>query len=116
MDLGPLRALVRDLNFAAHGFPITVTRPYPDDEAIETRGIWVLPLTVDGPSQQEFTRRDPNRVIALRKDEVETVPRGTIIDAPEYSGGTARRWRVEGPERIEADHVRVLVVADPEPY
>lgn len=116
MDLGPLRALVRDLNFAAHGFPITVTRPYPDDEEIETRGIWVLPLTVDTPGGIEFTRRDPQRVLALRKDEVPTVPRGTVVLAPEYSGGEDRRWRVEGPERIEADHVRVLVVADPEPY
>ncbi len=116
MDLGALRSLVRDINFGVHGMPATVTRPFPDDTPIVTRVVWVLPSTDAVPLGADFQRQDVRRVVALRRDEVPTVPTRTIVVAPETAGGADQRWRVEGPERMEADHGRYVVVLDPIPY
>lgn len=116
MDLGSLYDLVRSINFDTHGVEATVTRPYPDDTPITTRVIWALPTTDPFPVSGEFGRQEARRVMALRRDEVPTVPKHTIVLAPERAGGTIQRWRVEGPDRIEADHARMVVVPDPEPY
>ena len=107
MDLGALRALALDLNFSAHGVPVTVTRT--DEVAIDTRGIWLVPVNEAMPLGTEFTRREPIRVLALRRDVVATIPRGAVIVAPEKSGDTAVHWTVDGFERQEADHHRVIV-------
>jgi hypothetical protein len=104
-----LRALALDLNLSAHGVDVTVTRPAPDDTAIATRGIWLTTETVDVPAG-EFSRREPRRVMALRRANVPTVPRGTLIEAPEKSGDAVTVWRVDGIDRLEADHVRVIVL------
>lgn len=112
MDLGGLRTLVRDLNFSAHGVAIMVTLPDVDETPIETTGIWLTPVTDDVPTGLDFRRRDVRRVMALSKGDVDSVPRGTIIMAPESSGGPTLRWRVDGIERIEAEHLRVVLVAD----
>ena len=116
MDLGALRALVSDVNFSAHGVPATVTRPFPDDTPIETIGIWLTPITEDVPLGVDFQKREARHVFALQRSTVPTVPRGTIILAPEWSHGTALRWRVDGHVQREADHTRVTVVPEPEPY
>lgn len=111
MDLGSLRALALDLNLSAHGVDVTVTRPVPDDEPIEARGIWLTPTTEGLPIGSELTRREPRRVLALRRADVPTVPRGTLIVAPEKAGDEdTLEWRVDGFEHYEADHVRVIVV------
>jgi hypothetical protein len=116
MDFGALRSLVRELNFSAHGVDAIVTRPFPDATPITTRAIWVTPQTEDALNGTELQRREPRRVMALRKDEVPTVPRGTVIIAPPQGGESDARWRIDGIDRVEADHVRVIVVPDPEPY
>ena len=41
------------------------------------------------------------------------MPRGTLITAPEQTGGEVLRWLVDGTEREETDHVRVRVVPAP---
>lgn len=116
MDFGPLRALVASLNFRAHGVAATVTRPFPDDTPITTRVIWVTPITEDrldiGGGLQH---RAPIRVAAVLKADVPTVPRGTVILAPPKAGDDEVRWQVDGIDRVEADHVRVIVVPDPVP-
>lgn len=114
MALGDLRALVLATNLATLGIPVTVTRPFPDDTAIETRGIWLTTLTDDRPGATDFSRREPYRVMALSRAEVPTTPRGTLIVAPENPGGTDQTWRVDGIAGQEADHVRVIVVLAPE--
>lgn len=113
MDLGGLRALALDLNFSAHGVPATVT-PSPTHDPIETRGIWMTPLADLQPVGLDLQRADARRVMALRRDQVPQVPRGAAIIAPELPGGPLKAWRVDGMERVEADHYRVLVVPDPE--
>jgi hypothetical protein len=115
MSLRTLRALVFERNLSAFGVPVTVTRPAPDDTAITTTGIWVTPSTEDVPSGAEFSRRDPRRVLALSRTAVPTCPRGTRIDAPEeQAADTVLEWRVEGLDRQEGEHVRVVVVQMPE--
>ena len=108
MDLGPLRALVTDLNFQAHGLAVTVTTP--GGLPVAVTGIWLTPATDHYPLGQEFRRASPTRAMALRVDEVAQVPRGTVIVAPERSGGADQTWKVDSVERLEAAHVRVIVV------
>jgi hypothetical protein len=107
---GSLRALALELSRDVHGVDATVTRPEPDSEPIATKGIWITTTTEDVPLGVEFQRREPRRVMALRRADVPTVPRGTLIVAPEKSGDDAVTWRVEGTERMEADHTRVIVI------
>lgn len=99
--------------FEAFGVAATVTRPAPEDTDIDTTVVWESPLTEAMPGAGEFSRQEWRRVMSLRLDEVPTAPRGTIILAPEVKGGTIERWRVEGPDRIVPDLVRVVVVRDP---
>jgi len=108
MDLGALRARVRDANFATHGVPVLVT--VLDEDPVETNGIWLTATTEDMPSLMEFQRREVRRILALRRDEVPSVPKGTIIVGPESAGGEDRRWVVDGIDRQEADHTRVIVL------
>lgn len=98
--------------FATFGVPATVT--LPAETAIETTVVWPPPSTLEMPAPGEFSRREPQRVMALRRDEVPRVPRGTIILAPEQLGAEEQRWRVEGPDQVEVDLVRVFVALDPE--
>lgn len=110
MDLGSLRTLALDLNLAVHGVDVLVTPP--GAAGIETRGIWLTTITEDMPVGGDFQRREPRRVMALSRLDVPTVPRGTVIYGPEKDGeeDTPRYWRVDGTERVEADHTRVVVV------
>jgi hypothetical protein len=116
MDMTALRALVRATNFATHGVPATVTRPEPNDTPILTRIIWLTPFTEDAFGGMSVQRREARQQVAIRRDAVPTVPRGTIVEAAGPLGGSVGRWRVEGPDRLEADHGRYIVVSDPEPY
>lgn len=107
MDLGALRTLVRDLNVSAHGLDVTVT-PL-GQAAIATRGIWVLPQVEDHPVGSDLQRREPRKVLALKRDIVGVPPRGSVILAPEVVGGAIKTWRVDGIERVEAELTRLIV-------
>lgn len=109
---GDLRALTLDLNLQAHGVAITVTTP--TGEAVTgIRGIWLTPISDGWPGGLDLQRTAPKRILAVRRTDVPSLPRGTAIVAPEQAGGTDRGWRVEGVERIDADHHRAVVVLDP---
>ncbi len=110
MDLQPLRALVRDLNFDAHGIAVTVTPP--GETAIATSAIWLGPLVEDLPTGRDINRREPRRILALRLDEVTDVPRKTIIVPSETIGGVSGNWQIDGIESTERDHIRVIVTPE----
>lgn len=110
--LGDLRALVRDVNHAVHGTPATVT--VQGLEPVSTTAIWLTTTPEDRPDGALFSRVDPFRTLALKRSEVPTVPVGTVIDIPESDGGTVESWVVDGLERQEADHNRVIVKRRPE--
>lgn len=115
-DFSALMGVLREVQFdlQPRAVDATVTRPFPDDTPIETRVIWLAPITGGVPTGLEFQRRDVRRVLAVRRDEVETVPRGTFIEAPEHPGQDDQRWRVDAIDAEFPDHVRVVVVPDPE--
>ena len=94
-------------NWFVHGVPATVTRPR--EVGISTRVIWVTPVSDDLPGGTDFQASRPERIAALRLDDVPSTPRGTIIEAPERGGGVVKRWEVDGWDAAEADHVRVIV-------
>lgn len=108
--MGDFRVPISTL-LAAFGVPATVTRPAPDDDPIATTGVWVSPIPDDVPVGMEFQRRERRRVLALDRDAVPTVPRGTVITAPERDSEHAQTWRVDSLEQEDADHHRVRVVA-----
>jgi hypothetical protein len=96
---------------AAFGLPVIVT--LAGESAVPARGIWVAPANESFPAPQELSRREPVRVMALGRDEVPRLPRGTVIEAAEQAGGEVLRWVVDGTERAEVDHVRVYLVPAP---
>lgn len=114
MDLSSLRTLVSATAFETLGVDATITRPHPDNAPITTRIVWMSPLRDDYPAGADFHRREAVRALAVRRDEVPTVPRGTIVTAPDPEGGALRRWRVEAPDRVDTATVRVIVVPEPD--
>lgn len=106
--------LVRDLNFANQilSVAVTVTRPAPDDDAITTRGIWMTPNTEAMPPGSGFQRGEAIRILAVRRDDVPTVPKGTIVLAPHPEDLEADPvgWVVDGTDRREVDHHRVILI------
>lgn len=100
------------LIFDAFSVPVTVTSP--DAVAIATTGVWVTSTTESRPGFSDLQRREQVRVLALQRVDVGSVPRGTVIVAPETADGVALRWRVDGFEVLEADCVRVVVVPVPD--
>lgn len=113
MDFSALRALALDLNLSAHGVDVMVTPP--GQIAVTGRGIWMTPSRRTASDEvhevHDFTRRDQDRgVMALPRSQFPSVPLGTVVTAPEQQGGTPADWRVDGIERVEADHLRAVLV------
>lgn len=112
MPVGALRALVRSTNQAAHGVPVTITRPAPENVPVTTTGVWLPPLTEDYPTGSDFQRRDPRKVLAIPRTATLThIPRGSIVLAPELSTDSATAWRVDGlADHVQADEIRVVLM------
>lgn len=108
MNLVAVRALGRTVAFNTHGLTATVTRP--STAAISTLGIWVHVPPEDRPYGTDLQRRDPRRVLAIPRADVPTMPRGTTVVIPDAAGGDAKTWTVDGLERADPDHWRVLLV------
>ena len=99
-----------ELLLAHFGVPATVTRPAPDDDVIETAGIWLTETAETQPFGTDFRRREPRRLIGLARSVVPTLPRGTLIVAAEFVGGVEKTWRVDEFDRAESDQWRAIVV------
>lgn len=95
---------------ATFGVPATVTRPAPHQTPIPTSAIWVSPTIEDVPPGLDIRRVSDIKVLWLPLADVPTVPRGTLIVAPEEGGATEKTWRVDGHSRREYDGVRVIVM------
>ncbi len=103
--------------FDAFGVDAIVTRPAPDDTPIVTTVAWLPPGQVLNPIglddqrfQPNFQRRDPLLILALRKDDVPTVPRGTQIVAPALDGDDDETWTIDGLLAQDSEHHKVAVL------
>lgn len=96
---------------AQRAFGVAATVTIPDGSPVSTTAVWLSPDTVQLPGGLEFQRSDSRRVIALSREDVPSIPRSTVIVAPEPQGDTNKTWRVDGTVRIEeGDHLRVSVI------
>jgi hypothetical protein len=96
--------------FDVMGVPATVTRAVPHDTPIETVLIWVDRSTPESPDGARVPRRDVRRIAVLNPLDVDTIPTGTRVAAPELQGGVVRQWKVDGIDRVDADQVRVVLI------
>lgn len=109
MDFGALRDLALERCLWAHGVDVTVTRPAPNDTPISCRAMWLTQTTNDRPIAAEFTRRDNRHVMVIDRLDVEELPAGTFIIAPERMGHRNFSWLVDGHEETQADQHRVIL-------
>lgn len=109
MDLDPLRVLVADKGAAILGVPATLTTP--SGAPITTKVTWGREFAEEQPSGREMERREPKRVMAIRRSVVEEIPRGTLINAVGPLGEAATDWQVEGLDRVTRGHFHVIVSA-----
>lgn len=110
MDVGVLRASVRETQFAVHGVPATVT--VPDGEPVETRIIWYSTGQEPSPQGTQLQYQDQRRGMAIRRDDVPQVPRETVIEVTEPNREHPVAWRVDSIEGVYPEHTRVLVVVE----
>lgn len=127
MDVAGLRARVLAANMVAHGVPATVRQP-GQVAAVETVGIWIGTLhDENGPAGADYRKRNARRLMQFPRTAasaavlgthfgftvaaVPVLPRQTVIDAAEATGGPVKRWHVEEIDREDTDHLRVIVVA-----
>jgi hypothetical protein len=98
---------------AAFGLPATVT--IPGEEPVVTTAIWLSPVSVDTPGVLQPTNTpQPSLAIPRAGLKAGPVPRGTLIEAAEYTGGPVLPWIVEAILGMTADEVRVVVIPDVE--
>lgn len=112
MELGALHELALELNLDMHGVPATVTAP--GESAISTRVIWLTPVIDDLPAGRDFDRRYPRRMMVISRADVEDVPRGTIVAAPETHGGESVNWQLDAVESTRDDHFKIIVIPENE--
>lgn len=96
--------------FAAFGVDVIIPQAPPTGSLLTVRAI---PLSyrqenvLPGTSIAEPGQR---MVLAFQRADLDALPRGTLIEAPEISGGTVYTWRVDSVELINAEEVRLIVV------
>lgn len=81
---------------AIFGVSATVTRPFPDETPVATTAAWV-PAPAEGqPYGTDLRKIDGRRVLALPRDAaLPTLPRGSLIAAPEQADGEMLTWRID---------------------
>lgn len=110
MSFDVLRGFALGVAFDTLGVPATVT--LPNATVIQTTAIWMVPTLEDVPSGMELQRRQVRRVLALKKDDVAAVARGTLITLAERVGDPSSTWRVDEIDASEPRHVRVVVIPE----
>ncbi len=67
MGIDALRTMALEVTFNVLGVAVTLTRPVPNDVAIETTAIWEQPLEEEQPYGHDVRRLDARRVMAFTR-------------------------------------------------
>jgi hypothetical protein len=103
-----LRGLVRDATFGVIGVPATVT--IPGGDPVETRIIWLTPSQDGAPGAPAvFQRNDPQRAMAIRRDDLPTLPLESLVAVTEPNLEDPTEWLVDSFLVTEPEHYRVSV-------
>lgn len=78
----------------------------PGDPPITTTVLPLSPETQTTPAGNDFRRADVRRGFAIRRDEVATAPRGTIIETTDDGA----QWKVDATEMTTDEEIRVWVL------
>lgn len=70
----------------------------------------MTPETAGVPSSEGFARADQRRVVAIRRDHIPAVPRGTVIAVAEPLLEEPSLWLVDAMETVRSDQFRVVVI------
>lgn len=90
------------------GTSAAITRPW--ENPISTMVIWLGPLAEEVPFGKEYSRRGARELMAVRKDEVPELQRGSIVVASGPPGDTVRNWQVDSIDRADRDYHYAVVV------
>jgi hypothetical protein len=104
LDLRPTFASA----LAALGVDAIITPP--DEAPISAGLIWLATETVQVPIGGDYQRAEARRVACIATVDVPSLPRGTLISAPEAAGLPMSEWKVDAIDRIDFDHHRAVVV------
>lgn len=109
MNPATLRALTLETQFSAFGVAATVT--VPGGPPVATTVVWMAPVQEDLPVGHDLQRREPRRVLVVRRVDVPALPRGSVIVAAERGATVARPWKVDGIDAADGDQFRAIVTA-----
>ncbi len=98
------------LSAALRAFGLAATVTVPDGAPVSTTVFWMPPSTEQVPSGTDFRRAEPQRVLVVPLSAVPAIPRETVIAVPLVKDGDILEWSVDGFERLESDHYRLVVV------
>lgn len=94
---------------AQEAFGVDGTFTNPGGDPVDVTVVWVAPLDDSAPAGRDFKKVAPKRLASLSKAEVEEVQLKGVLEAPEHEDGATQSWQVDGFERVEYDHVTVLL-------
>lgn len=103
-----------DVVLDAFGIEGTVTRPAPNDTPLTGVSIvWAGVLMEDTPSGVTAHRREAIKGLAVAREQVPVLPKGSVIEVAEIDGGPVKTWRVDAPDRSDAQWIHVIVTEVP---
>jgi len=94
---------------AQEAFGVDGTLTNPGGDPADVTVVWVAPLDGEAPGTADLKRVAPKRLVSISKAEVDDLALKAVLEAPEEDGGDARRWQVDGFERVEYDNWTVMV-------
>ena len=100
--------MVRSVNFSILGVPATVT--VPGNDPVETRIIWLTPNSEGSPEGTQLQFAEAKPAMAIRRDDVPALVLGTLVEVAPHNLDAPTAWEVDSIEKVEQEHVRVLVV------
>jgi hypothetical protein len=93
------------------GTQAAITRPW--ENPISTKIIWIGPIEKESPPVGlEYAKRGARELMAVRKDEVPKLQRGSIVNAAGPPGDTVRDWQVDSIARSDRDYFYAIVVPE----